>query len=194
MAKKFYLKERHNPQLKNPYYFACGQLTKKEAKDKEKTVYGLNIMIAYETEKEYNDAIQMLTIKHKKPLKKLPMETKFDTKNLIRQFSEEFNKGIDEGAEIGMKKSVHYKRPEDSGQITELEPMPKLSQERINEIKEGIEFIREPNRDRFNAGKEYALNMAETFIIEFVSTNRPSVTIPELHQAFSEWADRQRKI
>jgi hypothetical protein len=60
MAKKFYLKERHNPQFKNPYYVACGQLTKKDAKAKENSLYGDNFMIAYETEKEYNDAIEKL--------------------------------------------------------------------------------------------------------------------------------------
>jgi len=60
MAKKFYLKERHNPQFKNPYYVACGQLTKKDAKAKEKSLYGDNFMIAYETEKEYNEAIEKL--------------------------------------------------------------------------------------------------------------------------------------
>ena len=48
MAKKFYLKERHNPQFKNPYYVACGQLSKKDAKKKENSLYGDNFMIAYE--------------------------------------------------------------------------------------------------------------------------------------------------
>ena len=60
MAKKFYLKKRHNPQFKNPYYVACGQLTKKDAKAKANSLYGDNFMIAYETEKEYNDAIEKL--------------------------------------------------------------------------------------------------------------------------------------
>ncbi len=30
MPKKFYLKERHNPQFKTPYYVQYGQLTKAE--------------------------------------------------------------------------------------------------------------------------------------------------------------------
>jgi hypothetical protein len=60
MAKKFYLKERHNPQFKNPYYITCGQLTKKEAKAKENSMYGNNFMIAYETEEQYNEAIEKL--------------------------------------------------------------------------------------------------------------------------------------
>jgi len=59
-AKKFYLKERNNPQFKHPYYTACGQLTKKEAKEKEDAVYGSNCMIPYNTEAEYLQAIKDL--------------------------------------------------------------------------------------------------------------------------------------
>lgn len=60
MAKKFYLKERHNPQFDNPYYVAEGQLTKADAKKKERSIYGDNYMLSYNTEKEYTDAINKL--------------------------------------------------------------------------------------------------------------------------------------
>lgn len=57
MAKKFYIKERHNPQFDKPYYVAEGQLTKVEAEKKENTVYGNNYMLSYDNQKEYTDAI-----------------------------------------------------------------------------------------------------------------------------------------
>ncbi len=60
MTKKFYIKERHNPQFKKPYYTAEGQLTKKEASRAEETIYGANVMLSYETEKEYKEAIKKL--------------------------------------------------------------------------------------------------------------------------------------
>ena len=60
MKKKFYLKERHNPQFEKPYYVPQGQLSKTAAKKKENSLYGDNVMLEYETEKEYNDAIAKL--------------------------------------------------------------------------------------------------------------------------------------
>ena len=60
-TKLFYLKERHNPQFKKPYYVREGQLSKTAAKKKEKSLYGDNYMLSYNTEKEYNDAIEKLT-------------------------------------------------------------------------------------------------------------------------------------
>ena len=60
MAKQFYIKQRNNPQLKKPYYVAEGQLTKKDAKRKESSLYGDNYMIGYATEEEYKDAIKKL--------------------------------------------------------------------------------------------------------------------------------------
>lgn len=58
MSKKFFIKERHNPQFKKPYYVPEGLLTKAEARRKEdKCIYGYNIMLEYNTEKEYQDAI-----------------------------------------------------------------------------------------------------------------------------------------
>lgn len=54
--KKFYIKERHNPQL-GTYYVACGQMTKKEAKSYEDTRYGTNVMHGYDTAEEYEKAL-----------------------------------------------------------------------------------------------------------------------------------------
>jgi len=54
--KKYYIKERHNPQL-GVYYVLYGQLTKKDAKNKEKSLYGQNIIISYDTIEDYNKAI-----------------------------------------------------------------------------------------------------------------------------------------
>lgn len=60
MSKKFYLKERHNPQFGKPYYVAEGQLTKSDAKKKEKPSYGDNYMLSYDTKEEYTAAINKL--------------------------------------------------------------------------------------------------------------------------------------
>jgi len=60
MAKKFYIKERFNPQFDKPYYVAKGQLTKKEAKKIENSIYGNNYMLQYNTEIEYKEAIDKL--------------------------------------------------------------------------------------------------------------------------------------
>lgn len=58
-AKQFYLGWRSNPQLKNGgYYKKFGQLTKADAKKKEKCVYGSMSLTAYDTEEEYNKAIE----------------------------------------------------------------------------------------------------------------------------------------
>lgn len=62
MAKKFYIKERHNPQFKNPYYKGCGQLSKKEAKEQGNSSYGYNWMLAYDTEEEYKSALKFYEI------------------------------------------------------------------------------------------------------------------------------------
>lgn len=56
----YYIKERHNPQLAKPYYTGCGQLTKKEAKQKENSLYGFNVMLEYKTESEYLQALETL--------------------------------------------------------------------------------------------------------------------------------------
>ena len=56
----YWIKERHNPQFDKPYYSACGQLTKKAARDKEKPGYGFNIMHEYKTEAEYLAALEQI--------------------------------------------------------------------------------------------------------------------------------------
>jgi hypothetical protein len=60
MANKWYLKERINPQFDKPYYVKKGQLTKKEAKKCEETLYGINVMIPFETETKYSEKINEL--------------------------------------------------------------------------------------------------------------------------------------
>ena len=56
----FYIGQRNNPQLANPYYKTFGKLTKKEAKAKEQTVYGSMWLTAYKTEAEYTAAIEQM--------------------------------------------------------------------------------------------------------------------------------------
>jgi hypothetical protein len=58
--KSYWIKRRYNPQFKNPYYVLFGQLTKKDAKQKEKTLYGDNLMLEYKTLDEYQAAIKQL--------------------------------------------------------------------------------------------------------------------------------------
>jgi radical SAM superfamily enzyme YgiQ (UPF0313 family) len=57
--KKYYIKERHNPQL-GVYYVLMGQISKAEAKRYEKPGYGDNYMLPYDTEAEYTQAIEKL--------------------------------------------------------------------------------------------------------------------------------------
>jgi len=58
--KKWYIKERCNPQFDKPYYTRCGQLTKKEARAKESSAYGENFMLGFDTEAEYANKIERL--------------------------------------------------------------------------------------------------------------------------------------
>ena len=57
--KRFYIKERHNPQT-GIYYVACGQLSKTAAKKLESSLYGYNIILSFDTEEEYNAKIAYL--------------------------------------------------------------------------------------------------------------------------------------
>ena len=57
----FYLGCRYNPQLRGSYYIKYGQLTKKAAAAKEKTVYGSIYVIPFASESEYNAEIERLT-------------------------------------------------------------------------------------------------------------------------------------
>ena len=54
----YYIKQRNNPQLPKPYYVAYGKLTKKEAKEIEKSIYGTNTMLAYSSKEEYKEKYQ----------------------------------------------------------------------------------------------------------------------------------------
>jgi len=60
MAKSYYIQERHNPQLKDPYYTALGQITKKKAKKIENPCYGYNYLTSYVIEEDYLKEIQRL--------------------------------------------------------------------------------------------------------------------------------------
>jgi hypothetical protein len=56
---KYYIKERHNPQL-GVYYVACGQMSIKKAKQAERRIYGDNYMLSFDTEQEYQAKIKSL--------------------------------------------------------------------------------------------------------------------------------------
>ena len=53
---KFYLGERHNPQLSKVYYMKLGQKSKKDA-EKYTKGYGTVYLESFDTEEEYNNAI-----------------------------------------------------------------------------------------------------------------------------------------
>jgi hypothetical protein len=56
--KSYWITERNNPQFKEPYYIACGQLSKTEAKKRANPLYGYNRMIEFLTEEEYHNALE----------------------------------------------------------------------------------------------------------------------------------------
>lgn len=58
--KKFYIGERQNPQLAKSYYIAYGQLTKKEAKEKERPLYGSVCITAFDDKPSYDARIAEL--------------------------------------------------------------------------------------------------------------------------------------
>lgn len=58
--KKYWIKERYNPQFKEPYYVGMGQLSVREARKHEKTIYGENTMLSFDTEAEYKEKINQL--------------------------------------------------------------------------------------------------------------------------------------
>lgn len=57
--KKFWIKERQNPQT-GTYFVPMGQMTKAEAKKYEKPLYGKNIMHSYESQEAYNITLDLL--------------------------------------------------------------------------------------------------------------------------------------
>jgi hypothetical protein len=62
MAKKYWIKERLNPQFKKAIYstYGAATLTKKQIEKMENPVYGINIMHSFKTKKEYLARIEEL--------------------------------------------------------------------------------------------------------------------------------------
>ena len=60
MKKKFYIKERFNPQFDKPYYVLLGQRTKKDISKMGESIHGQNNILTYDTEVEYDEAIKKL--------------------------------------------------------------------------------------------------------------------------------------
>lgn len=56
---KFWIKERHNPQL-GTYWVACGKMSKADARKCERPLYGFNIMHAFDSEEAYNARLDEL--------------------------------------------------------------------------------------------------------------------------------------
>ena len=59
-AKKYYIGERVNPQLSNPYFVAYGQLTAKDAASKTDCAYGYMYITSYDTVEEYDTELMRL--------------------------------------------------------------------------------------------------------------------------------------
>ena len=59
MVKPYWIKERHNPQL-GVYYVAMGQKSVREAKKFEKSLYGMNYMHRFDSEREYIAELEKL--------------------------------------------------------------------------------------------------------------------------------------
>ena len=59
MPKYFWIKERDNLQL-GTYFVAYGQISVKEAREKERSLYGFNYMHKFATNKEYEARIAEL--------------------------------------------------------------------------------------------------------------------------------------
>lgn len=64
--KKFYIMERHNPQL-GVYYVLYGLMGATAAKEREKCLYGSARMLSYDTQEEYRDAVIKLESNGHKP-------------------------------------------------------------------------------------------------------------------------------
>ena len=60
--KYWYIKERHNPRMAKPYYTALGNISVKEAKKHEKTLYGYNYAIRYTNYTDYENRCKELGI------------------------------------------------------------------------------------------------------------------------------------
>lgn len=60
-AKKFWIKQRYNPQL-GTYFVPMGQMSKTQALAHEVSLYGENVMLSFDTEKEYQAKIAELRL------------------------------------------------------------------------------------------------------------------------------------
>lgn len=58
-TKPYWIKERDNPQL-GIYFVACGQLSVREARSREGSLYGSNRMLRFDSEAEYNAKLKEL--------------------------------------------------------------------------------------------------------------------------------------
>jgi len=56
----YWIKSRYNPQL-GTFFTKMGQMTKKDAKECEKSLYGSNVMLSFKTVEEYEEKIKELT-------------------------------------------------------------------------------------------------------------------------------------
>jgi len=57
---KYYIKRRINPLLECDYYVSCSKLSDAEAQRHRKPMQGTNILLPYDTLKDYQDAIKDL--------------------------------------------------------------------------------------------------------------------------------------
>lgn len=64
----YWIKERHNPQCKDPYYVAMGQMPAKDARKNYLSIYGYNVMLKYATKKKYDEALAQLEKQGKRVL------------------------------------------------------------------------------------------------------------------------------
>jgi len=58
-VKPYWIKERYNPQL-GTYYVAMGQMSQTAAQRYERSIYGENVMLRFETEQEYQAKLDSL--------------------------------------------------------------------------------------------------------------------------------------
>ena len=59
-CKYWWIRERVNPQFKKPYYIAYGKIPIKEALQLEKSIYGDNYMLRFESEIDYKVKLSKL--------------------------------------------------------------------------------------------------------------------------------------
>jgi len=57
---KYWIKERHNPQLPKPYFVACGQLNAGAVKRSENPICGTNIMHGFVKKEDYEARLKEL--------------------------------------------------------------------------------------------------------------------------------------